>query len=419
MKGGFTTENRRSRRGKCTGLLLCVLCASIVSTPAQNIVADGTSGRTAAPITVTEEQVLSIVNRIPEFHLVTAHAEARRVADKLNRHVTEFLEGVPWMPFHHTLGISGYEAYFNHPDELFYALSVALPLLPKDTAARTKVFLAGTLARTPPYGADGFDHRRGRRRESYDVPNELRLTGAGKATSALGVYAFWAYVHYTKDSGAAKAHWDAVRERVQPLLESEYHFDITRKNHHRDEAETLNGDLAGLIGFIRLARINGDSNAEQKALSRAGQLLESRVNLERVNPKILEPTRATKSLHISKLARFVDLTPEIGEAVRTMTDGCGAAHLKAFREARNAWHLAFGDRLIGGENYTNPLHFPRALFAGAVFVEQLPAEEMWSFIDVPWGKGDFYFVEKCAWALWAGSGRRWAFSGNEGTAAGN
>jgi len=132
----------------------------------------------------------------------------------------------------------------------------------------------------------------------------------------------------------------------------------------------------------------------------AGSPFELRVNLERTNPKILEVTgTSTKHLHLSKLARFCDLTPEVGAAVRTMTDGCGAAHLKNFREARNGWHLAFGDRMIGGENYTNPLHFSRALFAGAAFVEQWPGEELARFVDVPWCRGDFYFIEKCALAL--------------------
>jgi hypothetical protein len=125
-----------------------------------------------------------------------------------------------------------------------------------------------------------------------------------------------------------------------------------------------------------------------------------RVNLERVNPKILEATDSTtKHLHTGKLARFCSLTPEVGEAIRTLTDGSGAARLKNFREARNGWYLAFGDRMIGGENYTNPLHFSHALFDGAVFVEQLPPEQIASFIDVPWCKGDFYFIEKCALAL--------------------
>jgi hypothetical protein len=183
------------------------------------------------------------------------------------------------------------------------------------------------------------------------------------------------------------------------LLGSAYRFDPIARHTH-DEAELLNGDLAGAIAAARLARTNRDTAIEQQALTRARELLELRVNLERVNAGILEATdTTTKRLHTGKLARFCALTPEVGEAVRTLTGGCGAAHLRNFRLARNAWHLAFGDRMVGGENYTNPLHFSLALFAGAVFVEQLPPEEIASFVDVPWGKADFYFIEKCALAL--------------------
>jgi hypothetical protein len=195
---------------------------------------------------------------------------------------------------------------------------------------------------------------------------------------------------------------------MKPLLETEYKFDISKNDHTNDEAEKLNGDLAGLLGLARLARMTRDIAVEREAITKARQLLEVRINLERVNSKILEKTHAaTKHLHNFKLARYCDLVPEIGEALRTRSAGCGAARLKNFREERNGWYLAFGDRMSGGENYTNPLNLPRALFAGAVFVEQLPAGQIISFVDVPWCKGDFYFMEKCAYALWAGAGRPW------------
>jgi len=138
-------------------------------------------------------------------------------------------------------------------------------------------------------------------------------------------------------------------------------------------------------------------------------LTELRVNLDRVNPHILEKSdAATKKLHNSKLARYCGLVPEVGAALRALSEGRAAARLKEFREERNGWYLAFGDRMIGGENYTNPLHFPRALFAGAALVEELPAASRLTFIDVPWCPGDFYFVEKCVWALWASADRPWA-----------
>ena len=376
---------------------------SLANCPAQNIVEDRAVGPTASPIRVGETQLLALVNytNAPPVLSKLRGTEAVRIARKLDRHVVEFLDGAPWMPLHHTLGISGYEVCFDHPSEMFYALSLALPYLSTNTAGRAKSFLADQLAQVPPYQLEGTDLRSGRPREAYAVPVELRASGRRAARHAFGVYAFETYVRATGDHGAATQHWNAIRQRVSPLLEADYVFDV-QKSHARDEAEALNGNLAALIATVRMSRIHGDSSFERRAVARARQLLELRVNLERVNPRILEATDSTsKKLHAGKIARFCSLAPEVGEAVRTLTDGCGEAHLRNFREARNGWFLAFGDRMIGGENYTNPAHFSQSLFAGAAWVEQLPAEQLMSFVDVPWCKGDWHFVEKCALALQA------------------
>lgn len=395
------------RRVAFWGLCLLVAC----SVAAQNIVDENGGSLVAPPVEVPASEAARLADRVPRFASPLSDPEALRVARKLDAHVAEFLAGWPWMPFHHTLGISGYEAYFDRPDEMFFALALALPVLTPATAERARAFLAAQLTNAPPYALDGFDRRTGRARESYDVPPALRLGGRGRAASAFGVYAFWAWCHFGPDPGAAQSHWPAVKARMAPLLEGDYKFDIHRKDYANDEAEKLNGDLAGLIGFARLARLNRDESARQQALARAAQLLALRVNLERVNPKILDKTNSsTKHLHVVKLARFCSLVPEVGDALTRLTDGCGAARLKAFREARPAWWLAFSDRLIGGENYTNPLHFRRALFAGAALVEQLPARQLLGFIELPHGKADFHFIEQCAFALWAAQGRGWTGS---------
>jgi hypothetical protein len=44
---------------------------------------------------------------------------------------------------------------------------------------------------------------------------------------------------------------------------------------------------------------------------------------------------------------------------------------------------------------------------GAALIEQLPAQQLFAFIDVPWCKGDFHFIERCVLALWADAGRPW------------
>lgn len=379
---------------------IALLSATLPVSYAQNIVDNGNDECVEPEIKLTEKDLLTIIENLPDTRTATNFAgEFTRVATKLNTHINNLIDGWQWMPFHHTLGISGYEVYFNHPDEMFYALSIALPYLNRNLRDKTISFLEAQLSALPPYSIDGYNNRTGKPRESYDVPDYLRIKGRGKATSAFGVYSFWAYCHYSGNHSHAKTHWQAIKNRIKPLLESDYKFDIYKKDYSKDESEKLNGDLAGLIGYIRLAKINNDTQALNEAIPVALQLLNLRVNLERVNPKILTRTSATKSLHIYKLARYCNLIQEIAQAINKHSSGCAAKRIKEFRELRNGWYIAFGDRFVGGENYTNPLNFSRSLFSATALIEELPADTLVSFLDVPHCPADFYFIEKCALIL--------------------
>jgi hypothetical protein len=392
--------------------LVLALAAAVRTAAAQNVVDGGSTVGVAEPVALAETALPAIVNRVAVAGKPAGRA-AERVAAKLDAHVAEFLAGRPWKAFHNTLGISGYEAYFSHPDRMYYSLALALPYLSPATAEKTRAFLAEQLKIAPPYRQEGPRENAGRAREAYEVPDAVRAAGfalnkGNRAADVFGVYSFWLYCR-NADADAAKAHWGAVKDRLRPLLEKDYAFDIRKRDYRNDEAERLTGDLAGLIAAVRLARLNGDGAAEMQAAARAARLLELRVNLDRVNPRILEATNSsTAHLHVSKLARYGNLVPEAGAALRAHTDGLAAGRLAEFRRARNGWYLAFPDRLTGGENYTTPPHVGRAVFAGAALVEEVPAEELLSWIDVPWCRGDLYFIEKCALALWAASGRPWS-----------
>jgi hypothetical protein len=364
--------------------------------PAQNVLASASVGPTLDPIALADADAEAVA-AIPEPR--KRRPPTGRLAGKLARHVAELLDGWPWRPFHVTHGISGYEAYFAHPDELFHALALARPLLPDALGKRVAAFLAMRAKETPPYVETVPAARDGKPRERYDVPDAIRLQGPFPARSLLGVYALWHAAHAC--DLAVKQHWPAVVKRVGPLLAKDYAFD-TKKAHRKDEAERLTGDLAGLIGFVRLARSGAvrDRAAERAGLVRLRQLLELRVNLDRVNPRVLEPTDATTAkLHAAKLARYCGLVPEAGAALATHTGGAAGKRLAAFRASRPGWWLAAGDRLIGGENYCSPPHLSRALFAGAALVGGAPAADLAGWVDVPWCAADLYFVEKAALAL--------------------
>lgn len=379
---------------------------SFTKISAQNIVDQASTNLAANPAKLTETDFSEFILYTPVFKPFSHNPGASRVAAKLEAHVSQFLDGFPWKAFQHTMGISAYEVYFDHPDELFYSLSRARPYLSSLTASRSKILLASLLSNSPPWSMEGFDRTIGQSRESYDIPPNLRLGGRGSASSAFGVYAFWLYCQVFEDSAAVRKNWGSIRERMQPLLSGSYKFDVQKKNYSRDEAAKLNGDLAGLLGLVRLARWASDPSTEKLARAKAANLLQLRVDLERINPQIVEKSGgSSKNLHYYKLSRYCDLVPEVAEAIRKLSAGCGQARLRTFREERNAWYMAYGDRFIGGENYTSPADFARALFAGAALVEQLPASQLLNFVDVPWCKGDLFFIEKCSYALWSADGR--------------
>jgi hypothetical protein len=391
-------------------LATAVVAVAALASPAagQNVIDTAAHERSLEPVDLDAPHLGVLLAETPDFAARAEGEEAARVRARLNAHVAAMLDGWPWKAFHNTLGISGYEAYFNHPDEVVYTLAIALPQLDEGPHDKVRAFLAEHIERKPPYAVEGYENRRGRPRERYTVPEDLRIAGRGKAGDALGVYALWAYCYWADAPDAAKAHLEAVTKRTAPLLEKPYAFDIHKQDYTHDEAERLTADLAGLMGLARLARMAGDADTARRARDKALELLSLRVNLERVNPKILEKTHsASKSLHIAKLARYSRLVPEVGRAVADLSDGMGAARLAAFRAKRNAWYLAFTERLIGGENYVSPPHMGRAMMAGAALIEPLPGEELLRFVDIPWCEGDLYFIEKCTCSLWAAAGRKW------------
>ncbi len=136
----------------------------------QNIVEHTTAQFTANPVRLTDMDVSEFFLNMAVTPTRATSPEARRIQGKLEAHLAQFLQGTPWMPFHQTLGISGCEIQFDHPDEMFCALAFALPALSETTAAQLKQFLRAELEQFPPYAEEGFDHTVGHPRESYDVP---------------------------------------------------------------------------------------------------------------------------------------------------------------------------------------------------------------------------------------------------------
>ena len=372
------------RHSRAVGMAVAVVAGTTSPLCAQNVVDPGPVGHARAPTAVTVAQVnellsLSWIPRAPD--------------ESLRREVEAFCAGHPWRPFHSVLGISGFETYFAHPDEMFFVLSLAGPR----ASPRLRPLLLAELEKHPPYAKDGFAFGEGAPRERYHVPPSLLPAGRQRAGDLFGVYAFDLFCRQF-DVTPSAPQLDAVRSRVQPLLDQAYPFDARQSSYSNDEAEHLNGDLAGLLGAWRLVhRFAADPAFESAVVRKARDLLERRLTLERVNLRPWTPTHfASKSLHTGKLARYLRLTPELGFALRKWTDGAAAERLATLRKNFPTWWIAHGDRLVGGENFISPLHFSNALWQATAWCDDDPRR--WHGIqpDIPWCRGDLSFIQKLA-----------------------
>ena len=225
------------------------------------MVSDSEPSEAVAPVALSNDDVERVIAFRPQFTSADGGADAERVRSRLRQHVHELLADWPLRPMHHTLGISGYEVQFGHPDQLFGTLSICCPLLEAGEREAVQRFLDARLTELPPYALVGFDPAQGQPREAYRVPEPLRSDHPATADSAWGVYAFWAYCFYADRSPQLTQHWPRLVARMEPLLADAPDFDVHRTDYGRDEAQRLNGDVAGLLGFVRLVRIMQDAES--------------------------------------------------------------------------------------------------------------------------------------------------------------
>jgi len=352
---------------------------------AQNLVPQPPAGGAGKTQPLPEDIVGKLLAQRPVF----------KPSDTWQRAVDEWGRGHPWRPFQHTLGISGRERYFDHPDETFYSLSLVKPAK-AETAAAIRAALTPWLEKHPPSAVDGLPAEEGTTREPYDVPAALLLKHRRPARDLMGMYALWLF---RERFGVEETEWvkllPALDVRVHRALQEMKPFDPAARGKAAIAVRELNGNIAGLLAFLRL---RPDSKLSFAAGVMLREALRQRVDHEVLNPHVWTPSDlADKQLHTAMLPRWQRLVPELGGVLAEHTAGLAAQRVKIVREFMPTWWIARGDRLSGGENYTSPLHVSRSLFSAAALIEQLPPAALTPWLDVPWCRGDLAWIERAAW----------------------
>ena len=283
------------------------------------------------------------------------------------------------------LGISGNEYHFNGTGETMLAVAAALPYLSPAVRTKAVAYLDTLFAEGAPFKKRFFS-RANLRREHYDMPVYDVPRGAPHAPYG-DAYALWAYAYYADRWQAVVAQTDLLQSDFNTIVKKAP--TLTPHAFVRDAGERLNGPLGDAIADVRIMR-HADKHDEAR---RAAELVAFWAT-ERVHCEKAEQRLVSRREHHATLPRYEYLTPEIGQLLADHAGEALRTNLEDLNRELPVWYQAWGERLIGGENYINPPGLARGLFLARAYGLGESADTLVRYLDQPWCKADLYYIEK-------------------------
>jgi hypothetical protein len=294
------------------------------------------------------------------------------------------------------LGISKGEVHFQRTGLTMQTVALAMGQLSQGLAARARVYLDGLFEQGVPLDKPVWPGDHGSRREPYDLGPDLAQRARATPDHQAGVrdiYALYAYAAATDHFQKLRPLTDRLDRMVQGLAEAPMAFDPDRPR----DSEKLNAQLAGLIGYARIAEALDRHEAVDQALAVIRPRLQARALHEATDRRLIrkQPNR----LHAAAVYRYRSLTPDVCRSLGQLAGPSLDRNLTDLTTGLPLWYQAFGERMIGGENYISPPEFARGLFAALADGLETDGVKLASFVDQPWCAADLYYIEKLAAAL--------------------
>ena len=373
---------------------------------------EGTYDESMARTVLTVEQIQPLVEQAAKAARPTDSPLRRQLLARLDTAMRELIEGHPWAPLMVQLGISHESPEFWRADQAMTIVAQTLPHLPADTRRMAVAWLDEQFEAGVPLTSNTFEIDQGRRREPYDLGPTMtgghQFAGVYRRTrpGVEGLYALWAYAEHANRWDQVLEQRTAVEETIRQLLSRPFEF---RHPGNRvtptgdieilggDAVERLNGEIAGLIGGIRILAAADQHDLLPRAYAALAERVTERVHHERADTCFVR--RDDFGAHSARMPRYLSFSPELGVILRQYAGDTMKTNLDALVRQLPVWHHAWGERLIGGENYINPPHLARAMFAALADGRGAAMEELARYIDQPWGRADLYYLEKLSAAL--------------------
>ncbi len=284
--------------------------------------------------------------------------------------------------------------YWHDPGELLYTLAAAYPYLDSALQAEVRSYVAAEMGRYPPltdlvWGGTPW-LKQGIARESYQVPFRSELNSwPPPAANISALYALWLWSKNTGDWSYARSQWANARSLFESRRGSMFYY----------------ADIAGAIGYARLAQYFGETAAYQAGIQAAVAAMEAGRDFtafrNRAANDYLDPRGMTTGWSAPV---FYGLTPEVGLYLREQTSGQAQAHLLSLENGDGLrwWYLTrAGVHAEVGETSCLAPSTAWAHFLAHAYIVGDSQATLSAWLDRPWGRGDLYSIQKLVAVLQA------------------
>lgn len=335
------------------------------------------------------EQINTIVNT--NNHLMPYYLERGFSYSALWPYNTANPPGIPMVQYINTGNV-----FWHDPGELLYTMAMAYPYLDANLQSKVKSYMASEMTKYPPLRALPWSQTQntwllqGVAREYYEVPFRTSLNNWPPPAPNFSVlYALWLWSKNTGDWSYAQARWSEIKSFFNSYKNSYLYY----------------ADIAGAIGFARLASQLGTSADYQSGVQAALAGLQAGVNFQTFKSRAENDYKDFwGNPNGWNVPVFFGLTPEIGLFLREQTSGAAESYLlsKENGEGMRWWYLTrAGMHAEPGEtSYLLPTAAWSHFLAHAYIIGNNQST-LTRWIDRPWGKGDLYAIQKLVAAIQA------------------
>ncbi len=379
-----------------------------------------------------------------------------RIRSKLEEHLKDMLEAGHLAPCESIQGTLQY-SFWGNPGDLASTLLAARRHASPDLQKRIDAYLRDENAKYPILKYGWVPPREGARREGYPIDLDVKdIVGRRRKEEGARIenlYGLWERSAHFDDWGWLESQWDEVR-RIVHARDDRLDWEI---GFMKGGVHDLNLRIKGLAGYLQLARRRKDPEAEAEAARLVTQALVNRFAFAKlpghlfasrqyhVPPEFDLPRFHARNAHkfniflpayrkgadyriapqvgwvgaidgtvlenryLSEIGNFwhdhsvwtwADLTPPLAAFLAESAMPEQRNYMACIEEGLPTWWVTKAENLhaIGEDAWFSP-YVSWPVFQAKALIFREPASTLARFVDLPYGRGDLYYLQNLAAVL--------------------